>query len=179
MGVPARRRGGRSRAPTAALLGGLVVLGETVATTRQMTRVGRIVHPPMRGDLVVASRQSDEDVTLCAGPFNSSISVPEAAARAGVNPAASIHWFRHAYAYRAIDTYHAHLDHLGPRRPEDHHVNPTWPSCSRDLRSIWWATCNARQDGRRMRTGDVYYRQTEFDELAFIAQVWLSCRTPS
>jgi integrase/recombinase XerD len=44
--------------------------------------------------------------------------VKEAAERAGVNPAASIHWLRHAHASHAIDN--AGLGHIGACRPEDH-----------------------------------------------------------
>jgi hypothetical protein len=47
--------------------------------------------------------------------------VEEAAERAGGNPAASIHWSRHAHASHAIDwrANHAGVGHLGACRPED------------------------------------------------------------
>ena len=58
--------------------------------------------------------------------------VKEAAERAGVNPAASIHWLRDTHASHAIDnggSHHARIGDARARGPEDHQrlcARPTW-----------------------------------------------------
>jgi hypothetical protein len=72
------------------------------------TRVGRRgINPtprirgdaPMTAPVLQSVRRPGSPPTECAVYFI----VKEAAERAGVNPAASIHWLRHAHASHAID----------------------------------------------------------------------------